>query len=380
MTTSFQYYESAGSSKAREQLAAWRSEHPEMGLLALVTEADREQEIPAIQEACARLSLPVIGSVFPSVIFQSRFLRRGVNLFRFDAMPFHLLRSSADASGESWPESLGKDIACRVGESRGGALFLIFDQMVPNIATILDGLYLSLADRVRYLGVNAGSETFRPIPCLFDSTRIAQGGAIALLLDNHPGAVVEHCYQAPERLVSATATEGNRIITIDWRPAFEVYRETVRSEYGVVIDGSNFYQYAVHFPFGIVRAGNEIIVRIPVALQPDGSLFCVGEIPPNSVLTLLRAPEVDSVRTVDALVQGLKNLCGDPAGADILAFYCAGRKIHLGDRADWELAQLGNRSGAANVAGALSLGEIGHSLQWGYPLFHNGALVCCRWG
>jgi coenzyme F420-reducing hydrogenase gamma subunit len=50
-------------------------------------------------------------------------------------------------------------------------LFMLFDAMIPNIASILDGLYLSLADRVRYVGVNAGSETFQPMPCLFDQDR-----------------------------------------------------------------------------------------------------------------------------------------------------------------------------------------------------------------
>jgi len=35
----------------------------------------------------------------------------------------------------------------------------------------------------------------------------------------------------------------------------------------------------LHFPFGIIRANHEVLVRIPVALEEDGSLFCVGEVP-----------------------------------------------------------------------------------------------------
>ena len=65
---------------------------------------------------------------------------------------------------------------------------------------------------------------------------------------------------------------------------------------------------------------------------------------------------------------------------ELLVFYCAGRRLHLGERARGELALLQERSEAARLGGALSLGEIGHSLQWGCPLFHNAALVCCRWG
>jgi len=75
-----------------------------------------------------------------------------------------------------------------------------------------------------------------------------------MLLSHHPGAVVEHGYVAPERMISATSTNGNRIIDIDWRPAFDVYREVAKMQFGVEINRDNFYRYAVHFPFGIVRA------------------------------------------------------------------------------------------------------------------------------
>jgi len=34
---------------------------------------------------------------------------------------------------------------------------------------------------------------------------------------------------------------------------------------------------------------------------------------------------------------------------------------------------------AGTIAGALSLGEIGSSMERGYPLFHNATLVVSRW-
>jgi hypothetical protein len=381
MSASMHFFEALHDAPIRELLDAWKSEYPNMGLLALVAEADREPSVPALQELFSRANVPAAGAVFPALLSNDRFYQNGCLLLRFNVMPYVALY---DLPGPSSPSDvirkIAQDISEKIEKPRDCALFLIFDQMVGNIATKLDELYLALSDRVRYLGVNAGSETFRPMPCLFDNSRIIQNGVIVTLLPHHPGAVVEHCYAAPERMISATSTEGSRIITIDWRPAFEVYQEAVRAEYGVQINAENFYQYGVHFPFGIVRANGEIVVRIPVALQEDGSLFCVGEVPPNAVLTLLRAPEVDSSQTVQLLVQGLQNLHGPLPGAEILTFYCAGRRLHLGERAREELADLGKRTGAAQIAGALSLGEIGHSMQWGYPLFHNGALLSCRWG
>ena len=201
-----------------------------------------------------------------------------------------------------------------------------------------------------------------------------------MLLKGHHGAILEHGYHAPDRTVYATATEGNRIAQIDWRPAFEVYQELVRNKYNVEITPENFYQYAVHFPFGIVRANHHVVVRIPVMLAEDGSLFCVGEVPANSLLTLLEAPAVDSNETMSVLTRGLTTLNGGPVGAELLLLYCAGRRLHMGrEAATAELREFSQRTGAQRTAGAVSLGEIGGSTVHGYPLFHNAALVASRW-
>lgn len=115
-------------------------------------------------------------------------------------------------------------------------------------------------------------------------------------------------------------------------------------------------------------------------LEEDGSLFCVGEVPANAVLTLLRAPEVDSSHTLGTIVNGLTEVNGALDGRELLLFYCAGRRLHLGvEAASEELRGLQQRSNAARIGGALSLGEIGSATQWGYPLFHNATLVASLW-
>jgi hypothetical protein len=377
------YFENTTPDEIGTLIGGWRERFPEMGLLAMVAEQDRETIIPMLQGMCRNMSVPLCGAVFPALVAEAGFHSSGCLLLRLDVMPFtaiYDLLASSHPMYRKTIERIADDVTVRLDRTRGGTLFMIFDSMVANIATTLDDLYLKFADRLRFMGANAGSETFRPMPCLFDNERQAQNGALVLLLPDCPGAVTEHCYQAPERMISATSTEGNRIISIDWRPAFEVYQEFVETEYKVKIDRDNFYKLAVHFPLGILLANNEIIVRMPVALEEDGSVFCVGEVPANSLLTLLRAPGVDSLQTVDKLAHGLHELYGQMTCTSVLTFYCAGRRLHLGERSVDELAGIQHATGAMAVAGALSLGEIGHSMQWGYPCFHNGALVCAVWG
>jgi hypothetical protein len=298
-------------------------------------------------------------------------------------MPPYLLLADLPQDRAQY-EPLLQGVAQQLAEHLHGpaeaTLFMLFDAMVPNVGSLLDNLYLDLANRVHYAGGNAGSETFAPMPCLFDGQNLISNGVLLLLLPNHKGAVVEHGYHAPEHSVYATSTSGNCISHIDWRPAFEVYQELVRSQHNIQITAENFYQHAVHFPFGILRANHHVVVRIPVMLKDDGSLFCVGEVPANSVLTLLKSPSVDSQETLQVLDRGLAAMNGQSQAPDLLLFYCAGRRMHLGlDQATVELAEFEHRTGDSQVAGVLTLGEIGSSTVHGYPLFHNAALVATHW-
>ena len=364
-----------------EVLDDWRRDWPEMGLLALLPEAEREQ-LHLLQAACRERAIPQAGAIFPALVTAHGFTQRGVWLIRFVRRVPTRLNDALDIAPEAAAARIGDDIAALLDGEAGSVeptLYMIFDGMLPKIASTLEALFLRLADRVAYAGVNAGSETFQPMPCLFDTERCIGNGALCLILPPHMHTLLEHGFTQPERTISATATDGNRIAMIDWRPAFDVYQELIRTQYGIELTRENFYQHAVHFPFGILRAADELVVRIPVALTDDGSLYCVGEVPENAMLVLLRAPEADAGGCIERLAAQLDQENGTIAGQPLLTFYCAGRRMHLGNAADRELAALSAVTRASTLGGALSLGEIGSTRQTGYPMFHNATLVCTPW-
>lgn len=377
------YFPSIDFEEIEALLLAWQAAHPQMGILIFLPETE-QHAIPGLQSLCKRHGIPLCGAIFPQLVYGAEFHTGGLCLLRFDQMPFAALYKNLapDAKGAAQSaETVAAELSVHLDDDIQATLFLIPDAMLPNIGTLLDELYLRLANRVHYAGVNAGSETFQPMACLFDADDRVENGMLALLLKPHRGAILEHGYQVSDYALPATSTEGNRIIQINWRPAFEVYQELVKNQFGVEINRENFYRYAVHFPFGILRANHNALVRIPVELDQDNALFCVGEIPPHAMLTLLEAPQVDSGFTLHALQQGLAELLGEQATGDYLLFYCAGRRMHLGHQAaSAELSEFGRMTGAAAVAGALTLGEIGGSTLWGYPLFHNATLVASEWG
>ena len=338
-----------------------------------------EQNIKAVDDLQIQandISFTLIGAVFPELIVEGEFKKQGILLLLFEDMPSHCIVPLANNISE--PNENTTDVTACLGINMNDseqALFMIFDSMVPNIASLIDDMYLKIGDVVNYMGINAGSETFQPINCLFDNNKFIGNAVLVMLMKHHHGAILEHGYTSPESSVSATSTTGNCISSLDWQPAFDVYKELVHKHYGIEITKDNFYENAVHFPVGIIRMDGEMLVRIPVALDDNGSLHCVGEVPENSVLTLLKAVSSDSEKTINTLVGKIEN---QPENT-ILTFYCAGRRMHMGDAAKTELTTLKKKLSHKNIVGALSLGEIGGSKQGGYPLFHNAAIINIPW-
>lgn len=356
-------------------LDAWRTRFPQAGIFALVAEADR-QHLPLLQAACRERQLPLMGGVFPALITPSGFESHGVCLCCLAQRPeFFLLDPDAlGVGGTAIAQATLKALEATPPGGDQPTLFMVFDGLLPDIASRLDEVYLELADRVKYAGVNAGSETFTPIECVFTTDACVAGGVLGMLWPSDVQTVVEHGYPAPDRFVLATTTAGNRVAQIDWRPAFDVYQQLIRDHYGVALTPDNFYQYGVHFPLGLVRASDQVLIRIPVGLEPDGSLICIGEVPENSMLMLMQAPPPDDPACMARVVSALPPQDPDKC-APLLVFYCAGRRLHMAAGAAQELATLARHTGARSVVGALTLGEIGTGAHGGYPLFHNAALV-----
>ncbi|MDD2886053.1 MAG: FIST N-terminal domain-containing protein [Dechloromonas sp.] len=355
-------------------LADWKTLAPQAAILALVPEAEKAT-IQSLQAQARRFDLPLMGAVFPALLTEQGFQISGMILFRIDSPhPWRLVDQLADdAPGlvhvtDFIDQHLNDAPAC----VEPPTLFLIFDGLLPNISTLLHRLYLRLGQRVQYAGVNAGSETFQPMPCLFDQDRIVQAGCIALLIPAAKQFVIEHGYPVTDALFRATSTTGNRIEKIDGKPALAVYQALLKSEFGIDITPDNFYQYAVHYPFGLVTL-LEVLVRIPVGLTTAGEIYCVGEVPANSILKLLHAPQLADSRCVEDIAKKLQN-----QEAPLVAFYCAGRRMHFGGEAETELRELLTLSHASALLGALSLGEISTDTDLKLPTFHNAALVCVR--
>jgi len=370
------FFQDINDKRITETLNLWQQKYPQGGVFSMVPERNSTHSVTLLQKQANYINYPLIGAVFPQLIINSEFKNQGVTLLCFQFMPLYSLTtlSGYDENPEQTTQNIIQPLSIDYAKANQ-SLFFIFDALIPNISSIMDQLYLQVGDHLHYMGGNAGSETFTPINCLFDNHNFVKNAVLSMLILDHPGAGLEHGYSMPDITILATSTKNNRINSIDWRPAFDVYKELAFKYYGIDINENNFYEYGVHFPFGIMRMDGEILVRVPVGLDSDGAIYCVGEIPENSLITLLQGVKPDSPKTIQKLVDS----CALMSAASLLFFYCAGRRLHLQEATKHELMLLSENMPEKTIVGALTLGEIAGSKQSGYPLFHNAALVAIPW-
>jgi hypothetical protein len=355
-------------------LEHWKARHHDCVFLVFLPEAESHQ-IPAIQRIFREGEVPLMGAIFPALVTSSGFRQEGGIFMGFPQQPPWFIAESQNGDAAEMAKAIADNAIAAMENSvaSDAQLFLIFDGMLHSIGSALVQLFGYLRHQCTYTGVCAGSESFEPKPCLFDQHRLFSNGVLGMVLDSNLKIAVQHGYPVSKSLMRATSTYGNRIEKIDGIPAMSAYQQLMACEFGIELTHENFYEYAVHYPFGLVES-LEILVRIPVNFGGDGSIHCVGEVPPNSMLRLLRAPTLEQSTCVSSLVEMLHS----PKNVPLIVFYCAGRRMHFGDQAQLELQRLQAQSQASVVFGALSLGEIGTDPEFGIPVFHNAALVC--WG
>lgn len=354
---------------------------PVKGVVALLPAAQAEH-VPLLQQLCRQAGVTLLGGLFPRLIDGAELVEDGAWLLALPQAPAgFLLPSLADdprQAGDALAAAAQQAVASVAAsdEAARSTLLLIFDGQLTRIGSLVEQAYLQLDGRLRLLGINAGSDSFAPLPCLFDAEHFTGGGVVGLLL---PDTVRGSLSLQPARLdelYTVTASSDNRVASINARPAFEVYRELVARDYGIALTAGNFYRHAVHYPLAIARGDGQVLYRIPVKLEDDGAITCIGEIPQYSLLSVQQAPAPEDMHCVAMLARSLQP---QRPGGQLLAFYCAGRQLRLGEAANAELVQLQQQLQPACQAGALVLGEIGNTNNWGYPLFYNGALVGLGW-
>ncbi|EAY26822.1 FIST signal transduction protein [Microscilla marina] len=328
-----------------------------------------EQDLPDITQLIQVLNthhISFFGGVFPGVVFQEKKYERGLVAEQLPANIDLLLVQELD-SPDFEIGFLPNIVTCNDALS---ALVLV-DGLTANIASFLRRLYDIYGDNVNYMGGGAGSLTLEQMPCVFNQEGIFQDAAIVAFTRSSSSLGIRHGWQKIVEPFLATNTTNNVISELNWGNAFEVYRDVVEESSGERLLQNSFFDIAKGYPFGITKEGLEVVVRDPIMVNAQGDLVCVGEVPQNASLAILKGDKQNLIKAAKEAAEA----CDNSRQSLCMVFDCISRVLFLEDDFDKELQAVKKGLGnPAQLLGALTLGEIS-SYGDGYIEFFNKTIV-----
>jgi len=318
-----------------------------------------------------RQTLPVLGGVFPQIISGKESWDTGFVIVGFEqAAKVRTISGLSDpqADFEAALESIDVDLG------KANTLMVFVDGLSSRINSLVEELFSVFGLEANYIGGGAGSLSFEQKPCVFTNDGLKADCAVIGFAEVEAGVGVSHGWKELAGPFEVTEVDRNEVISLDWRPAQEVYQEAVRAQAGASFDGMDFFEVSKGYPFGISKLGSEKIVRDPIALGANGSIVCVGEVPSRAFVHILAGdPESLIAAAEEALRRGEGQYRGAPDSRGVLLIDCISRYLFLGERFGDELVALSPDS-EVPIFGALTLGEIANNRK-DYLEFYNKTAV-----
>ncbi|OGW52422.1 MAG: hypothetical protein A2Z46_05755 [Nitrospirae bacterium RBG_19FT_COMBO_55_12] len=330
-------------------------------------------DVGEVISALNRENIVFFGGIFPAVVCGDQKTEKGAIIITLPSLARPLLITGLSSGNMNFPDF--REISGALDKQYTALVFV--DGLTANISLFLQSLFSSLGNAVHYVGGGAGSLTLKQKPCLFTNDGYFQDAAIIAFIKLRSNLAVRHGWKKIMGPIVATKTDKNVVIELNWENAFVVYRRTVEETAGKKFTANNFFDIAKGYPFGMLTEGAEDIVRDPIMVNERGELVCVGEIPENAVLNILKGEASSLLQAADhAAKECLQNLGGGKVRVN-LVFDCISRSLFLKNFSK-ELKliqkQIASKSAGNIPVGALTIGEIS-SYGQKYLEFFNKTVV-----
>jgi hypothetical protein len=298
----------------------------------------------------AGLGIPVFGGLFPSVIFEGRACDAGAVLIG------HHARTRITVVDISGALPAAHDLT--QGLDGSDTIVAYLDATCPS-GPLMRALFDARGARTTWCGGGAGALDFVRRPVVITPAGLRAGVAVMAGLDATTTLGVTHGWKPFGNPLLVTESRGNDILTLDWRPAFDVYREAVEQRSSRRFAESDFFDLASCHPLMIERFGAEGVVRDPLCALDGGAIRCAGDVPQHSTVRVATGTFEDMVSAASRAREQATATRDQREPGLALTIDCISRALLLRDHLHRELQAL--RVDGVPQAGALTIGEIASS-------------------
>lgn len=366
----------AGNIAAKEALKASGADKGDFALVFTVDKYKQEEVLQGITEVLG--DIPLGGCCGTGVL-----THEGLNPYSVAVMvgksdelsvSFGIgegISKDAVAAGEDLAKAISK-AEPKIPTSFNSVLVTLPDGITGNCVSVIKGMFNILGSTVRYAGGGAGDnlkfvETFQ----FMNGTVYKDAVVGALVSSKKPiGLSIRHGWKPIGRPVVVTKSKLNVINEIDGRPAFDVYSEICGgTQAGLTLE--NFAEFSMTRPLGIPQLEKEYVIRDPLKVLEDKSIFCVAEVPENTIVRVMEGTRESIIEaTKEAAREARQGLQGREPAA-ILVFFCVSLTLILKEEMTRQMQILRETIGTkVPMIGFYTFGEVG-AMGGGPPQFHN---------
>lgn len=254
------------------------------------------------------------------------------------------------------------------------AALVMTDALAGHAESLVDELTLLTSGRYLLAGGGAGDDAQFSRTHVFLDTEVHTDAAVALeILSQKPvGVGVGHGWMPAGGPMFATEVDGMRLVGLDGMPAIDAFEQHAKAT-GQKFERSAPMPFFLHNILGI-DTGEGYRLRVPLAINDDGSIECAAEIPEHARVHIMKTTgESAAVAAARATHSAVEALESHPPGA-ALFFDCVATRLRLGAEFDYELQSVGSALGGAPFVGCNTYGQIARS-EGQFSGFHNCTAV-----
>lgn len=323
-----------------------------------------------------QLPVPVFGGIFPQIIYRDRKLSTGSIVIGLET-PVDLLVVDEVSSEFTEFDDLIDEGFPDIGDAQ--TMFIFVDGFSRRAGELIESLFNIFGLELNYIGGGAGSLRsvemgLEQVECIITNQGLKKDCAILGKLQIKSGIGVQHGWDVvisgPHRVTEAV---GNRVISVDWKPAFEFYKEIIQQHAGMVISPENFFEVAKSFPFGVAKLGAEYIVRDPFGVDKDNALIFNANIQQETFISILTGDNNSLIRAAGVASDESRVPFIDDEFEVTFIVDCISRVLFLADTFAKEIAVVGG--GKRDILGILSIGEIANCGRDYLELYNKTCVV-----
>jgi hypothetical protein len=359
MNVHYSYHENQEQLKSALERCAQADEI--QSFICFIADASTD-DLNAIQRLFGVLTKPLIGGIVPGLIFNSTSKEEGFLLVGLPyRINYHLIPLEEENSIQS-----SIDQAMNRFSADDKTIFTLLDAFADNKTHFIHSLYDAFGNGVSYLGGGCGSLKMVQKPILLTNSGFHQNCAIVAEIHSELSIGCAHGWSEISAPLKITESTGNTIHTIDWLPAFEVYRKLIQTHSGEQISTDNFFEVAKSYPLGMAKLEADFVVRDPIT--SDGtSITIIDEIPVGEFVYLLHGKESN-------LIEGAKEALDQvhiQHDGPLFCIDCISRILFLGGAFNKELESISKRP----VHGILAIGELANSGNTYLEIFNKTIVI-----